>query len=113
MKISKFINNAPKENIFHSNGMAKVASGGTLGSSSAETFRGRARVDRGRQTVRRYGESMIGQGHMKEVARPQLDASNPLRRPAPRMDGRQQHNAMGVPPRPFKEPPGRGFNPYQ
>ncbi len=112
MKISKFINITPRENIFHSNDIAKVASGSTLGSASAETFRRRAHIDRGRQAVRRYSESMIGLGHMKEVARPQLDASNPLRRPAPRMGGRQQPNAIGIPPRTFKEPPARPYNPY-
>ena len=116
MKISKFINNVPKEDILHSNGLAKVASGSALGSGSVETFRGRERIDRSRQSVRRYGESMIGQGHMREVARPQLDASNPLRQSGRGISSRQQLNTRGVirpniPHRTFTEPPTR-YNPY-
>jgi hypothetical protein len=117
MKISKFINNVSKENIFHSNDMAKIATGGTLGSGSAETFQRRSQINRSRQSVRRYGESMIGQGDMKALARHQLNTSNPLRRSEPRVPNRQQLGARGIasqiPPRTFKEPPGRGFNPYQ
>ena len=121
MSLHEFIGN-PNEKIFHSTGYAKVASGSSIGSTNTQSFRQRAGIDRNRQTVRRYGDSMIGQGHMKETARTQLNASNPLRQSeAPMSSSRQRFNARGsvgrpqlggVPPRTFTEPPTRGYNPY-
>lgn len=121
MGLQRFIGN-PNEKIFHSTGYARVASGGSIGSTNAQSFRQRIGIDRSRQTVRRYGDSMIGQGHMKETARPQLDSSNPLRQSETSIpSSRQQLNSRGsmgrpqtggVPPRTFTEPPTRGYNPY-
>ncbi len=118
MKINKFINNAPLEDVIHSNELAKVAGGDMLGSVSPETFSTRSRIDRSRTTIRQYGHSLLGQGTMKQSARLQLNANNPLRRSEPRIYERQQRSVMGVPPphippRPFQEPPARGFNPYK
>ena len=114
MGIDKFISNTSKENIFHSNGLAKVRDGDALGSASAETFNKRSQINRGRQTIRRYTDSMVGQMHMRgSSSRPQLDAHNPIERSDPHAS---RHNALGsmpnIPPRSFKEPPTRGFNPY-
>jgi hypothetical protein len=112
MKINKYINNGPKEDIFHSNGMAQVASGGNLGAASAETFERRTQINRRRSAVRHYGDSLIGRGNMKEVARPQMTG--------PRLSARPSRQAMNaarpirpaVPSRSFREPPSRGFNPF-
>jgi hypothetical protein len=109
MKINKFIDNTPREDIFHSNDLAKVAIGGTLGSTSAETFGRREGIERNRRAVQRYGSSMIGQGHMKEVAREQLDAGNPLRQGGL---GARGEIRSAIPPRGFTEPPTRRYNPY-
>jgi hypothetical protein len=113
MKINKYINSGPKEDIFHSNGMAQVASGGNLGAASAETFERRSQINRQRSAVRHYGDSLIGRGDMKEVARPQMRDSSRLNMRSSRQgmnSARPMRPAM--PSRPFREPPGRGFNPF-
>ena len=78
-------------------------------------------VHRNRQEVRHYGDSMIGRGHMREVAQEGMD--NPLRQ-AEDPTTKQRFNPRNVnvpkrttarqtPPRPsFREPPGREYNPY-
>lgn len=117
MDIQKFVNkNQPEEPIFHSSAYARVAHGSSMGATDKQTFEERMRIHRNRQSVRRYGDSLIGRGNMKDVARSGMD--NPLRRPETGYS--RQRTNPGVPPRgsiatprpPFREPPSRGYNPY-
>jgi hypothetical protein len=113
MGLSDFVNK-PHNTPLHSSGYAKIASGGTIGSASPQSFDQRVDIDRGRQAVGRYGHSMIGRGDMKETARTRMD--NPLRKTGPVARSRSQMNArsgMATPRPQFKEPPARGYNPYQ
>jgi hypothetical protein len=99
-----------------------VASGENIGAVSAETFGQRRHVERTRRAVGRYGDSMIGRGHMREVAKPQMD--NPLRQSevgAEAPPARQRFNAgngvpnrgvVNIPKRTFSEPSARRYNPY-
>lgn len=110
--------NNPTEKIFHSNAYARIAHGSSIGSTDTQTFRERLSIHRNRQAVGRYGNSLIGQGYIRETARADID--NPLRRPG---TSQRQQVARGVAlprrnpsrtaPRPsFREPPGRGYNPF-
>lgn len=121
MSLHKFIGQ-PKDDPFHSSGYAKVASGGNIGASSVETYGQRRHVERNRRAVGRYGDSLIGRGHMREVAKPQMD--NPLRQteagtePPPARqrfnagNGSPNRGAMNIPKRTFSEPTSRRYNPY-
>lgn len=118
MNINKYIN-VSKEDIFHSNGFARVAVN-SLGSTSTESFARRRHINRNRRAVQNYGDSMIGRGHMRETARTDLEADNPLRqKEQPDLPVSRQQPVRGpakikssIPQRAFKEPPTRGFNPY-
>lgn len=122
MDIQRFsYHNDSNEKIFHSNAYARVAHGGSLGSSDKQTFEQRLNIHRNRQNVRHYGDSLIGRGDMRQVS--QMQEDNPLRaesggmsRPSvnPRGIGiPKRPGSMPVAPRPaFKEPPSRGYNPF-
>jgi hypothetical protein len=117
MDIQKYINkNQPDEPIFHSNAYARVAQGNSMGATDKQTFEERMHIHRNRQSVRRYGDSLIGRGNMKEVARG--DIKNPLRSSERGQSTRQGFNrgvsrgAIASPRPSFKEPPTRGYNPY-
>jgi hypothetical protein len=106
MDIQKFINHGQDEPIFHSNAYARVASGSSIGSTDAQTFKERMDIHRNRRAVRHYGDSLIGRGDMRDVARAEM--KSPLRK----SQGQRPRGVIGVPPRPsFREPPQR-YNPY-
>lgn len=105
MNINRFANNDAGGAIFHSTGYAEIAHGSSIGSSSAESFGQRRHINRTRQSVRRYGDSMIAGGSMREAARPHFEANVP--RTSARVPLRPTQ-----PRRSFTEPPTRGYNPY-
>ncbi|HEU5121328.1 MAG TPA: hypothetical protein VFT59_00640 [Candidatus Saccharimonadales bacterium] len=118
MNIQRFVSNNQEEPIFHSNAYAHVAHGSNIGSTDTQSFKDRLHVHRNRQAVRHYGDSLIGRGEMRNLAKPQID--NPLRQPE-RPNRRQTTRGVGLPQRaasplpprqPFREPPSRGYNPY-
>ena len=93
------------KNIFHTSGYARLAQGGVIGSTSTETFERRRQIERNRRAVRRYGDSLIGRGHMREVA--QNSTQNPMRYGG----SYSPRSSVQAPPRTFHEPPPR-YNPY-
>lgn len=104
MNINRFVS-APKEDIFHSSVYAKAGGSSSFGSTSLETFERRRQLNRNRQAVRGYGGSMIGAGHMREVAQQSMV-------PPARQQYNSRINSPVVPRRTFVEPRGRGYNPY-
>lgn len=114
MGISDFVNHPHgNDTPLHSSGYAKVASGGTMGSASPQSFDQRIGIERNRRAVARYGHSMIGRGHMREDVRPRLGTKDSLRQPGP-IDTSAARPPLNTqaPPRAFREPPSRGYNPY-
>ncbi len=114
MSIDNFIDpqNKPIQTPLHSSAYAKVAQGDTVGSTNAQTFQQRQELHRNRQEVRHYGASMIAQGHMREETQMQQGV-NPLRRPQRLGTPARPGVRPSLPPRQsFREPPGRGYNPY-
>lgn len=115
MSINKFINK-PDGSIFHSNSYAEAANRGSIGATSSQSFRERRQINHSRQAVGNYGSSMIGRGHMREVARPHLAGPE---RPAMAVPPRFTF-ATGQPPviKPnpiptrFTNPGGRSHNPF-
>jgi len=120
MKISKFLND-PNDKPFHTSGYAEIAHGGAIGSTSSQSYQQRTRIDRNRQSIQKYRDSLIAQTHAHRNTHPQIDLTTSTAH-APL--SRQQLNATpstpGVAPiapkkvaRPtFKDSNSRGFNPY-
>jgi len=110
MGLSNFVNHQHGTPL-HSSGYARVASRG-MGAASPQSFGERIGIERNRQAIGRYGHSMIGRGHMKEVAPGRTDT--PPRQSAPGTTRQRPNGHVTAPPRiQFKEPPTRPYNPYQ
>lgn len=60
MKIRKRFMTHNKDDFLHSNGYARVAGGGRIGSASTESFEKRLQIDNNRRIVGRYRSSTIG-----------------------------------------------------
>lgn len=102
----------PKRNdIFHSNAFGRAASSGGVGVGAVDmiSFRDRRHIERNRQNVQRYANSMIGMANTRESFRENLGASPTVRGGA--MAARRQN--LNMPQRSaFQEPPPR-YNPYR
>lgn len=110
MNIQKFINNnSSGEKIFHSNAYARVASGSSIGSVANESFGQRLHTHRNRQTVRRYGDSLIGRGDANSAPHVARQSVAPRRSNVPQP---QRGNATPKIRPSFNEPSTRGYNPY-
>lgn len=96
------------ERPFHSSAYAKVAHGDALGAVSSQSFTERNQRDRNRQVVRGYRHSLVGKAYGAERARSVASSAETQRAqlgtPVSRPNSR---------PQTFREPPGRGYNPYQ
>lgn len=117
MNIQRFVDNNQDEPIFHSNAYAHIAHGSSIGSTDTQSFNDRLNIHRNRQSVRHYGDSLIGRGEMRTASKDQMTLKrfDPLNyhRTSPRGVGVPPRNRSAVPPRPsFREPPTRGYNPY-
>jgi|GEM_PF-4281508 len=98
MNLQKYtVNNSSNGDIFHSNAYARVASGGSIGSTNARSFQSRMDTHRNRQAVKHYGASLVGRVGQGPYSR---STGLPPRSPA-------------VPARTaFHKPPAR-YNPYE
>lgn len=101
---------------FHSSAYAKAAQGASIGATDVTSFKDRTHIERNRQNVQRYANSMIGMGHMRETYRDKLGdtalGASPGVSRAPNVSV-PQRRAPIIAVRPaFREPPTRGFNPY-
>jgi hypothetical protein len=102
MKISRFANN-PDSTPLHSNGMAGD------GAPAPQSFTERQQLERHRQTIQAYQQSLVGsqlngRGQISPKKRSKLTNG-------PTVPTRQEFNAQ-APATGFKEPPARGYNPY-
>lgn len=116
--MNKFLNN-PQDRPFHSSGLARVAHGDAIGAASQQTFSQRTHVDRNRQVVNHYRESMVARGDLGSPATrrsgQRIDIVKPYNRDRRSIRGMNNPGAAsGVqPPAPsFIEPTSRGYNPY-
>lgn len=103
--LNHFSADTPKP--FHSSGYARVSRGDTIGSAVQQTFGERVHMERNRQAVARYGNSMMGQGYIHRDITPRSGGYDRAR------GAQQAGRPTGVPPRgTFREPPVR-HNPFQ
>jgi len=115
-----FENIDDKTDHFHSSAYAKVASGASLGSHSMRSFEERTSMEQNRRNVQRYGASLIGQNHMRDTAHTDESGESAIDRtrvpitPPRRRVGRVQRGSVSpvAPRQTFREPGGRGYNPY-
>jgi hypothetical protein len=115
-----FENLEDKSDHFHSSAYAKVANGSSLGSHSTQSFEERTSMEQNRRNVQRYGSSLIGQNHMRDTAHSEVGSESgidrtraPVTLPRRRVSGVQRGSISPVAPRQtFREPGGRGYNPY-
>ncbi|HEV7951777.1 MAG TPA: hypothetical protein VGO98_00155 [Candidatus Saccharimonadales bacterium] len=127
MQLNKFTNNI--DDPIHTNAFAAVvkSSGGT-GATGPHSFSRRLHIERNRQNVNRYHDSMIANGHHREREQHRFntdpfnrtegdgeDARDASRGAAVRRPGGRLISDIVRPvTRPkFSEPPTRGFNPYK
>ena len=126
MFLNRFTNNI--EDPLHTNGFAAAAKkSGGVGSTGPQSFRQRLHIERNRQNVNRYHDSMIANNHHREKQYQRLngDGSNRVDSDASAQndtDGMSTRRPVGrvmsdvikptVRPR-FNEPPTRGYNPYK
>lgn len=106
------------EKPFHSSGYAEVAQGGQIGSTNTQTFGQRYKIDQNRSAVRKYRDSYVGQGALRDQGRSVVPL--PARKPMAERSSRQRFNAASSSVQPiepvakptFREPPTRGYNPF-
>lgn len=124
-----------QEKPFHSSAYAKMSGGEAMGTASSQSFSQRRRIERNRRTVGRYSDSYIAQrgGHLQDALRHRLESpedddtatDKPRILIPPRRFGGNETN-ISAPEQPsssqklrtsprssFREPPTRGYNPYQ
>ena len=99
-----------RSDIFHSTAFGRAASKGGVGVGAVDmtSFGDRRHVERNRQNVQRYANSMIGMAHTRDTFKGDLGATPTAGGGA--MAARRQN--LNMPQRPtFHEPPKR-YNPY-
>ncbi|HMH70078.1 MAG TPA: hypothetical protein VK502_01665 [Candidatus Saccharimonadales bacterium] len=111
MNINKFVNNTDGS-VFHSTGYADIAHGDSIGSTSSQSYRQRQHLERNRQSVKRYGSSMLAGGHMRESARPHFDKTSSIPAREETKPPSRGSSVKSLPRRSFGEPSGRTYNPY-
>ena len=121
MSINRFVHDS-NEKPFHSSGYAEAANGGSLGSTSHQSFEQRMRIEKNRSTIRQYRDSLVAREHDKHHRDRKKDR---FHRESPEFNTRQAANAGeqnlssgpdvgagGSNRQAFREPPTRGYNPY-
>lgn len=106
INMSRFGRGFRREDIVHSNAMAKVANGSNLGSTSSESFQTRKVVEQNRSNVGSYKAAMIHSDYKTTAIRPFKTGTRPdISSP--------KTNSASTPKTKFSEPGSRGFNPYR
>ena len=122
----------PKKDLFHSSGIVGGSDAETLGATSAESFEQRRKLEGNRQLVGGYSDAGVLHNYRKDARGQQLQSQTDQARSTPepgsvRARGTYQNRidivkpirqvggiGQNVPSRPtFREPPTRGYNPYQ
>ena len=104
MSINRFVNNP--ENPLHTSGYVKAVRARRIGSTSPQPFSQRARIEANRQAIAKYRDSHVGTGRAAydNTRRASVGDSSAAQLPQPTAPPPAQHG--------YKEPPGRGYNPY-
>ncbi|HEY5695272.1 MAG TPA: hypothetical protein VIQ80_00370 [Candidatus Saccharimonadales bacterium] len=122
MKPNRFVDDTQKP--FHSHTYAQAESGGSMGSTSPQSFGQRYHIDRNRNHVAKYGDSFVARGgYIREEYGRRTSEQNISVPPRTGEPGRQAFNAGGasgvprgsqmqIPRRGFSEPPSRPYNPF-
>lgn len=100
---------------FHSSGYAEVAQGTSMGSTNAQSFGERYRVNMNRQHIQRYSDSHLANAPFRRTV-----DSNEQDQNSSVTDRRRsvtQPKPIVIPPRTqqrprFSEPTGRNYNPF-
>ncbi|MEO7904582.1 MAG: hypothetical protein ABIR91_02195 [Candidatus Saccharimonadales bacterium] len=99
---------------FHTSGYAEVAHGGSIGSTSSESFQRRVEVDSNRQTIGKYHQSSVA-SNLKGRALGRNSGRVPGRYVSP-TERRQlpggPSSPSAIPRASFSEPTGRTYNPF-
>ena len=103
INMSRFGQGLEREDVLHSNGIAKVASGANMGGTSGESFRQRRQTEINRSTIGSYRAANVHTDYRSPAVRPfqngaRPDISTPARSSTPRTK--------------FNEPTSRNFNPF-
>lgn len=116
MGINKFAHNLGSDDkaFFHSSGYAEAAHGNNFGVGSAQTFNERHHIERNRQAVGRYRDSMVAGGPGEQERESQIATSRQYGRDRLQVEPRQNYrSSVEASSRPrFVEPPTRKYNPY-
>jgi hypothetical protein len=129
MNNSRF-NDAQKP--FHTHTYAQAAGGDAMGSTNNQSFQQRYRIDQNRKHIQKYRDSHVANGsHLRDELRKRLDGDDPQRarsdapvpsrqsfvsrsKPVDSSATAGQPKPVAPPPKQsFREPPKRGFNPFQ
>ena len=89
MSINRFVHDS-NEKPFHSSGYAEAANGGSLGSTSHQSFEQRMRIEKNRSTIRQYRDSLVAREHDKHHRDRKKDR---FHRESPEFNTRQAANA--------------------
>lgn len=128
MRFNRFVNPL-KSGKIHSSGVAHAANPETFGATSAESFEQRRQIDKNRQIIKPFSDSAVTRDYREQHKFQVIDAPKQTEteateaqygqnrqitgsRSEPTKPTRQSFNASSVPPRTFREPPSRGYNPY-
>lgn len=128
MRFNRLINPL-KSGKIHSSGVANATNPDVFGAASPESFDQRRQTDKNRQTIKPFTESTITRDYREQhkfqvidaPKQPEVKATEARYGQNRQITGsrseltkptRQSFNASSVPPRTFREPPGRGFDPY-
>ena len=116
LDLNKF-SDSDKSHILHTSGYARVGRGMQIGSTSDKTFQQRLETTERGRTVASYRRSAIGaqRGSLKaQQSTPnslQIQRSEGVVRSSTTVTETEKSRSPARPSS-FKEPPGRGYNPY-
>ncbi|MEP7204884.1 MAG: hypothetical protein ABI716_01675 [Candidatus Saccharibacteria bacterium] len=106
--LNKYIVDPEPGKPFHSNGYAKVANGGRIGSVSTTSFNDRQRIEQGRRAIGSYNRSIVGQAYGVQRAKMVTPGGATQTTVAPQANN---VSPLAAAKRGFKEPSGRLHNP--
>lgn len=129
MRFNRLINPL-KNGKIHSSGIAHAANPEAFGATSPESFEQRRQIDKNRRVIKPFSDSAVTRDYREQHKFHKIDSLEQIEptaaetsygqnrqitgsRTKPTKPSRQSFNASNsVPPRTFREPPRRGYNPY-
>ena len=128
MRFNRLINPL-KSGKIHSSGVAHAANPETFGATSPESFEQRREIDKNRKVIKPFSDSAVTRDYREQHKFHKIDSLEQIEptatetsygqnrqitgsRTKPTKPSRQSFNSSTIQPRTFREPPGRGFDPY-